>query len=173
MHQLPPFPDKYWLRFSETPVTVLPFDPKSLTVAQKYIQKLEPLFGPNQVQKIYHRGSTALQIAGKGDIEIGIIPAVDSWYETIVQLSQHYKGIGNLDDDYCRFNDFFVGAEIEIILMRGYTAQLDGKLHQYLRSHLEWLTQYEEVKRQNAFSKREYNRQKDLFFRQVIEEIPE
>ena len=74
MKNPPPFPDSYWSKFSDDPVVIKPFDPGSKQIAQDYIKKLKALTSHLNVESIYHRGSTALGIAGKGDIEIGLIP---------------------------------------------------------------------------------------------------
>jgi len=172
MKQLPLFPNRYWLKFETKPVIISDYDPRSTNIAKKYIQNISQILTDYPIDAIYHRGSTALQISGKGDIEIGIIPQADYWFDTIVFLSQHFRGLGNLDDDYCRFNDNIDGYDIEIILMKGYTAHLDQKLHEFLSSRPEFLREYEQVKQANAYSQREYNRQKDTFFRKIIALIP-
>ncbi|MCD8484739.1 GrpB family protein [Candidatus Woesebacteria bacterium] len=126
MQLLPEFPDRYWLKFSEEPVEIVPYDAQAKTFAAEYEQKLQDLLKEYPVQ-IYHRGSTALEIAGKGDIEIGVIPDPEYWFEIIVFLAQQFQGLGNLDEEYARFNDVKDGFDIEIILMRGYTALLDRR----------------------------------------------
>lgn len=163
MKQLPKFPDRYWLKFSADPVELKPFDPKSKQIAQTYIKRLEKLTSSFEIQEIYHRGSTGLGISGKGDVEIGLILKEEYWFEVIVCLANQYEGLGNLDEDYCRFNDELDGFEIEIILMRGYTARLDKKIHEYLLAHPDLLKEYEEVKKEYRFSNREYNKNKDKF----------
>jgi len=173
MKQLPKFPDKYWLKFSDDPVKIIPFNTNSKKIARKYIEQLKKLTSSLSISAIYHRGSTALGISGKGDIEIGLIPKKNCWFETIILLTNHYKGIGNLDNDYCRFNDIFDGFDIEIILMRGYSAFLDKKIIKYLLANPELLKEYESVKKKYSFSKKEYNRHKDKFFRKVTKIIPE
>ncbi len=65
------------------------------------------------------------------------------------------------------------GYEIEFIVLRGDEAELDHKLHAYLQAHPDVLAQYEQVKRDYAFSRREYQRHKDQFFAGVIAIIPE
>lgn len=170
--KLPPtFPDKYWQKFSHTPVEVRPHDPQSLIVTHKYIKTLKSITKDLPIEMIYHRGSTAWGIAGKGDIEIGLIPDHNCWFEVVVVLSQHYRGLGNLDEEYARFNDNFQGFEIETILMRGYTLTLDIALHEYMPKHPDVLAEYEQIKLKYTHSTREYNFQKDQFFRQIIPQL--
>jgi len=172
MQQLPPFPDRYWLKFSNEPVEIAPFNPRSEKVAEEYIYRLQTILVKFPVNDIYHRGSTALKIAGKGDIEIGVIPDENYWFEVIVDLSQHFHGLGNLDEEYARFNDRVDDFDIEVILMRGHTAKLDKKLHTFLLANTSLLNEYKQIKQDYCNSQREYNRQKDQFFRRVIERIP-
>lgn len=173
MKQLPKFSENYWLKFSNDPVDIKPFDPKSIQIAKDYIHHLQIILKDFPIEHIYHRGSTYLSISGKGDIEIGIIPKASHWFQTIITLANHYQAIGNLDKDYCRFNDRFQKFDIEIILLRGYPAMLDRKLHNFLLEHTKLLTEYGNIKRKYSFSKRQYNINKDMFFRKVIKMIPE
>lgn len=173
MKQLPAFPDDYWQKFSEEPVTILPFDPRSPSVAKKYLLKLNSILNNFPTITLYHRGSTSLGIAGKTEIEVGVLPGEDNWYQVIVYLSQQYKGLGNLDDEYCRFNDHFEGFQIEIILLRGYSAKLDLALHEYMSNNQQVLKEYEQLKHNSCHSKRVYYQNKDQFFRKVIERIPD
>ena len=57
--------------------------------------------------------------------------------------------------------------------MRGHTAKLDKKLHTFLLANTSLLNEYKQIKQDYCNSQREYNRQKDQFFRRVIERIPE
>lgn len=172
MKQLPEFPERYWEKFDEEPVEIKAYDPESKAVAEAYVQKLERLLEDQEIVDIYHRGSSAWEVVGKGDVEIGVIPGDDRWFETVVKLANHYGEIGNVDEDYARFNDKSEGFGIEVILMRGYTAKLDKKLQGYMTSHPKLLKEYVRVKKKYRYSKREYQRQKDRFFRRVIDTIP-
>lgn len=172
MDLLPLFPESYWQKFSEYPVVLQSCDIRAYDVAQKYIDRLRDVLSPWPSTVLYHRGSTALGIVGKGDIEIGVIPPESEWFSMIVFLSQHYAGLGNLDEEYCRCNDEFEGFPIEITLFRGYNARLDQKVLSFLQAHPEWRYEYERVKQEACFSQRAYNQAKDVFFRKLICEIP-
>lgn len=173
MKQLPKFPENYWLKFSNDPVDIKTFDPKSTQIAKDYIHQLQILLKDLSIEHIYHRGSTYLGVAGKGDIEIGITPKANHWFQSIVTLANHYQAIGNLDQDYCRFNDHFQKSDIEIILLKGYSAEVDRKLHKFLLEHPQLLIEYSNIKGKYSFSKRQYYINKDRFFRKVIKMIPE
>jgi GrpB-like predicted nucleotidyltransferase (UPF0157 family) len=163
-------PAEYYDRFRTKPVTVKPFDPAARLVAGRYAALLEQMLpGIDIVQ----RGSTAWGIAGKGDIELGVYPAAGDWERVIETLAGRYGPPPSVGEDYARFNDSAEGYEIEIILLRGYEADVDRALHAYLPKHPELLAEYERIKRAYAYSRREYQRQKDRFFARVVAMIPD
>lgn len=172
MKGLPKFSKEYFERFSTNPVLIKPFDPRSLEVAAKYKKRLDILLKPFRLIAC-HRGSTYFGIAGKGEIEFGVYPKKEDWYKVLVAIINYYKAIGNLENEYARFNDNSEGFEVEIILMTGHIAVVDKKLNEYLKSNPVLLKEYEEVKRKWPFSKREYMVQKDKFLRTVVSQIPD
>lgn len=128
MKQLPQFSQRYFNKFSTKPVLLIPHDPKSKGIAEEYIDKLNNLIRNTFPDvEIVHRGSTAFGIIGKGDVELGLYVSQKDWYEVIIILINHYKGIGNLEKNYARFNDKYKGYEIEIILFSGYGVIFDKK----------------------------------------------
>jgi GrpB-like predicted nucleotidyltransferase (UPF0157 family) len=165
-------PPEYYEHFKTRPVPFKPFDERSVAVACSYVERLVRILRDFDVE-ITHRGSTALGIAGKGDIEIGVYPMDEDWAGVVATLQAVYGPPGSLEDNFGRFDDIAEGFEIEIILLRGYEAEVDRKLHAYLREHAELRAKYEHVKRQYCYSKREYQRQKDIFLRRVVEMIPD
>lgn len=172
MKDLPKFTKDYFERFSTKPVLIKPFDPRALVAAEEYKKGLDKILLPFGLQA-FHRGSTYFCIAGKGEIEFGVYPNKEDWYKVLSAVINYYKGVGNLEKDYARFNDTFNGFEVEIILMTGHSAVVDQKLNEYLKSTPGLLKEYEEVKRKSAFSKRQYMVQKDKFLREVISQIPD
>ncbi len=169
---IPPTPENYFNKFSIKQVEIKPFDPESLNIANEYITLLQNLLRNFQVT-IIHRGSTAMGISGKGDIEIGIYPDAQNWDSVIEVLKQHFGEPGNIEPDYVRFNDEKNGFEIEIILQKGENARIDRALTDYLKKHPDLLKEYEQLKLQYSYSKREYQIQKDKFLRRVIDSIPD
>lgn len=169
---LPKFEKEYFQKFSTKPVTIKPYDPKSKVAAEKYISKLTKLLEGFDVE-IIHRGSTAFKISGKGDVELGVYPTKDSWFQVLKKLINHYKSVGCLEKNYTRFNDELAGFEIEVIMMMGREATIDKKLTKYLLAHPEILKEYEVLKEKHSFSKRKYQIQKDKFLRGVVSQIPD
>jgi hypothetical protein len=123
--------------------------------------------------EIHLRGSTAFEIAGKGDIEFGVFPGEDDWGKTLGKLEDVYGEPGNRQENYVRFNDFFGDYEIEVIVLRGYHATVDRRLADYLLGQPELLQEYVRLKERYSYSRREYQRQKDRFFQRVVAAIPD
>lgn len=164
--------EKYFARYKDKPVQIKPYDPQTRILAGEYLAKLQTLISKWKIKPVL-RGSTAFGVAGKGEIEIGLYPKNKDWYDLVIFLINHFRGIGNLEADYARFNDLFKGQEIEIILMKGYQARVDKKLFEFLITHLKVLKEYEMVKRKYSFSKKEYMIQKHQFFDRIIKSLPE
>jgi len=169
---LPTTPPEYFEKFSNNPVEIKPFNPKSKDIARKYIEIIQKLLLGYEVQ-IVHRGSTAFGISGKGDVEIGVYPNTEKWNLVIDKLKTLLGEPNNIEDDYVRFNTESEGFEIEIILQKGETARVDVALTEYMMNHTKLLKEYENVKSEYSYSKREYQIQKDRFLRKVIDSIPD
>jgi len=167
---LPKFKKEYFQKFSTKPVNIKPYDPKSKVVAGKYIGKLTKHLEGFDIE-IIHRGSTAFKISGKGDVELGIYPTEESWYQVLEKLINHYQGVGCLEKNYARFNDELDEFEIEVIIMKGHEATVDKRLTKYLLVNPEILKEYEVLKEKYSFSRREYQIQKDKFLRGVVSQI--
>lgn len=89
------------------------------------------------------------------------------------RLERHCGRARNFEENYVRFNAAAGGYEIELIALRGHQAQVDRWLIQYLLEQPELSKEYEQLKRRYAFSRREYQRQEDKFFRRVVAAIPD
>ena len=166
-----PLPNGYFTKYATTPVSILPFNPKSRITAERYIEKLAFLLTKFSAD-ISLRGSTLYGIAGKGEIEIGIYPPEKKWKEIIDMLKIHFGKIGTLEKNYARFNDVFDGFEIEVILLRGHDAFVDKKLTEYILHSPKILREYEKLKRKFSYSKREYMIRKNSFFEKIISTLP-
>ena len=163
-------PDNYFDKFKDKPVKIVPFNSKSRIIANKYISKIKDVLSDVDVE-ILHRGSTAFGIAGKGDIEIGIYPSSNDWDKVINKLKKHFGKVNNLEDNYARFNDIFVGFEIEVILMKGFDAKVDKKLTKYLINSPKILEEYEKLKYKYSSSKKEYMIQKNKFLESIVKKL--
>lgn len=172
MKGLNKFPDEYFLKYSEKPVRLKPYDSKQQVIADYYLAKLKEIFKGQDV-KLLVRGSTAFKIMGKGEVEVGVYPKAEDWQKTKILLTKAFGEPENIEEGYIRFNDKHDDVEVEIIVLIGHEADVDVKLHKYLINHPETLKEYEEVKKKNCFSKREYQRQKNKFLSEVIERISE
>lgn len=163
-------PRTYFQKYSDNPVKIIPFNPRSQISTKEYIKRLNSLLSKFKVD-ILLRGSTAFGIAGKGEIEIGVYPLEKDWEEIINILKNNFGAVNNLEENYARFNDKFEGFEIEIILLKGYDAVVDKKLTEYMKNSPEVLKRYEELKNKYSYSKRDYMLQKNKFFEELIKRL--
>jgi hypothetical protein len=170
MRGLPQIPKEYFDKFKDKKVNITSWDPKSKNVALRYVSKLKHILKDVNAE-IIHKGSTAYQIAGKGEIEIGVYPNEADWEETMKLLEENIGEVNNLENNYARFNDNYEGFEIEVILMKGYDAVVDKKLTEFLMNSKQLLEEYKKLKYKYSYSKKDYMIAKDKFFRKVISKI--
>lgn len=163
-------PEGYFEKYSDKPVKLVPFNPKAKDTASIYINRLKAWLSGFDTE-ILHRGSTAFGITGKGEIEIGIYPKDRDWDKVIAVLRSYLGEVSSLEENHARLNDDFEGFEIEIILMKGYDAEVDKKLTGYLINSPETLKGYEALKRKYSYSKREYMIQKNKFLGKIVEKL--
>ena len=157
----------YFEKFSEKPVEIKPFSQSNYVLGIRFVEYLNKMLEDIDVTCTL-KGSTLYKIAGKDDIEVAIYLEDSNWFSTIIYLINRFGSIGNLEDSYARFNYSFEPREIEIILMRGEDAEIDQKISNYLLNHPEELGRYEEIKRKYSYSKREYQKQKSVFFDEIV-----
>lgn len=163
-------PKSYFDKYSNKPVKIIKFNPKSRVVANNFIKKITSLLKKQKVE-ILLRGSTAYGIDGKGEIEIGIYPKERDWEEVIEVLKTKFDKIDNLESNYARFNDSFDGFEIEVILLKGHDAIVDKSLTEFLINSPKVLREYEKLKYKYSFSKREYMIQKNIFLEKIVKNL--
>lgn len=159
-------------RFTKKPVVYEPWDPRSRRVARQVMGDLSLALEGLAVE-ILHMGSTALEIAGKNDIEVYVYPVASTWHEVLKILRDKYGKPGYQDEDFIRFDAQSEGFELEILQLRGYIGKVNKALHKYLAEHPALCDEYAAIKRQYSYSKREYQRHKERFFDRVVSQIRE
>ncbi len=164
------FTEKDILRIPEDPVYLKPFDPKQKQVAQRYKKKLDRILAPFGL-KTYIKGSTALEIEGKGDIDLRIFVPDNKWLIVIKNLINYFRRVETLKEEYVRFIDFYQDMEVEVGLVRGKRAKIENRISTFLKTHPKIIEKYVELKRKYAHSQREYIRQKDKFFQTIWKPI--
>jgi len=172
MRGLNKFNDNYFLKYRTTPVTIRPFSSKQTRIAHKLINQLKDQLKDFKIKYLV-RGSTAFKIAGKGEVEVGIYPRPDDWQAVLQRLVDIYDPLENQEEHYARVNSTIENVEVEIIILKEHEADIDINLHRYLLSHPELLQEYEQIKRDNCFSKRQYMIAKNKFLSDVIDLIPD
>lgn len=174
MKALNKFSNEYFLKYRETPVKLKEYNPRQELIANKYILILKKILKGIDAT-ISVRGSTLFKIYGKGEVEVGVYANDNNWKQVVIKLTSEFGEPEIVENNYARFNSIYsVGdKEVEIIVLKGFEALVDMKLHEYLLSHPDLLAEYVDVKKKSFFSKREYQIQKNMFLNKIIELIPE
>lgn len=163
-------PREAFEQLPETPVEIKPFDPESKKQSNLYLEQLNEVLEPHQVEAEFF-GSVELEIAGKGEWEFAIWLDDDNWYPVMTTLIQHYKGIWFLDEDMAVFHITAGANSIEVIPMRREAAQRNKAVMTFWRSNPEKLEEYEKLKFEHAHSKREYYWWKHNYIGDIVESL--
>jgi hypothetical protein len=156
--------------FSTRPVPIRPFDLDSKRAAIAYGARLNERLASTGVAAELH-GSMALELAGKGEWEFALYPSPDRWYPTLTLLINHFRGVYLLSEELVIFNDACDGHQVEVIAMRGDTAECNRAIMRYWREHPDARADYEAQKYQHCHSKRDYYRWKDGYIADILESL--
>lgn len=157
-------------RLPLTPVTIRPFDPPSKQAALVYGTWLtERLAATGVTAELF--GSVELEIAGKGEWEFALYPTDDQWYPTLILLVNLFKSVYTMDDEFVLFNDRQDEHPIEIIVMRGGTAQCNQAIMRYWREQPAARAAYAVEKERHCQTKRDYYRWKDTYIADILESL--
>jgi hypothetical protein len=163
-------PREHFNKFSDKPVEIKPFDPASKRQALQYLASLNDLLAPLGVSAELF-GSVELEIAGKGEWEFAIYLTDQQWYPVLIHLINHFGSIYALSDDFVLFEDNHDGTPIEVIPMRGETAERNQAVMTFWRNHPAALKNYEQEKYRYAHSKRDYYWWKQNFIADILESL--
>lgn len=163
-------PKDFFDRLSDHPIEIKPFDPSSKVGAGQYAEELNQLLANFNVSAELF-GSTALEIAGKGEWEYAVWLDDRQWFPVLIHLINHYHTIHALTDDFAVFTDREMGIDIEVIPMRGEAAQRNKALMHYWLNDPAARKEYELGKIQHAFSKQAYYRWKDEYIAEIVEKL--
>jgi GrpB-like predicted nucleotidyltransferase (UPF0157 family) len=164
------YPESYFEKISNDPIVLKPFDSESKRAALEYGERLDTLLSPFFLHAELF-GSTALEIAGKGEWEFGIWLGNEKWYPVLVMMINHFGSIHFLSDDFALFKDLCNGTEVEIIPMRGAAAARNQALNKYWRDHPQVVEMYRSGKIAHAHSRREYYRWKNQFISDIVDKL--
>jgi len=153
-----------------TAVTIRPFDPDSKRAALVYGERLNDLLESTGVSAELF-GSVELEIAGKGEWEFALYPSDEQWYPTLILLVNHYRGVYTMSDEFVLFEDECDGHPIEVIVMRGGTAERNQAIMRYWHEHPDAVAHYEAEKYRHCHAKRDYYRWKEHFIADILEAL--
>lgn len=163
-------PREYFNRLADKPVTIKPFDPESKQQALLYLARLNDRLVPLGVAAELF-GSVELEIAGKGEWEFALWLTDQQWYPVLIGLINQFGAIYTLSDDFALFEDTDNGQAIEVIAMRGTTAEQNQAVMAFWRNNPAALKVYEQGKAQHAHSKRDYYWWKENLIADILESL--
>ena len=172
MHGLTKFDDSYFEKYRTTPVKIRPFSPKQTKVGHQVLVNLKQQLIDFEIDYAI-RGSTAFEISGKGEVEVGVYPKPQDWQKVLAKLVEYYGPLEQSEADYARVNSEIDDTEIEIVIFKEHEAEVDKKLHRFMIDHPDLLKKYEQLKKDNCYSKRQYMIAKNNFLSDVVSSIPE
>jgi GrpB-like predicted nucleotidyltransferase (UPF0157 family) len=157
-------------RLPDCPIELKPFDPLNKQEADAYCEQLNQILAPfGAVAELF--GSVDLEIATKGEWEYAIYLTDEQWFPVLIYMINHFGRIHFLNDDFAVFATVSEDHDIEIIPMRGESAQRNRALMDLWRSDPAALREYEQGKLDHAYSKREYYRWKDEYIAGIVERL--
>ncbi len=89
----------------------------------------------------------------------------------LIALINHYRGVYTMSDEFVLFNDECDGHSIEVIVMRGGTAERNRAIMRYWHEHPDARASYEAEKYRHCHAKREYYRWKEHFIADILEAL--
>ncbi len=165
-----PLDDSYFEKFSTRPVTLKPFDPRTKEAALALMAILDGQVATWGIRSVLH-GSTALELEGKGEIEVVLYLDDENWEPVKFHLVEIYGHPHSEEENFVNINTEYRSIEVEIILVRGHDAEVNRAIMDYLHAHPDACADYVALKRRYASSRREYYRQKHRFFCAIIERL--
>jgi hypothetical protein len=172
MRNIAKFTKQDFERFTTESLILHPFHPRTTFIANKHVRKIRKALEDISVD-VLHRGSTLFQIAGKGDIDIGIYTTGKTYNKAIELVSNTYFPPQIVGKDFVAFYIEEEGFKVEISLMQGREAVIDKAITLYLAQNKKLQREYEIIKKRYFYSKREYFIQRAKFFNRIIKEIPD
>jgi hypothetical protein len=164
------FPREEVEQLPEHPVDMEPFDPESKQQALAYLKHLNKVLEPIKAEAEFF-GSVELEVAGKGEWEYAIWLDDENWYGALTTLINHYKSIWFLGEDISVFSFNHEGNDVEVIPMRGEARKRNQAIMHFWRTNLDKLKEYEQLKFDHAYSKREYYWWKHNYIGDIIETL--
>lgn len=147
---------------------ILPFDPKTQTVAQNLINEIKKALPET---KIIYQGSTYLGIAGENDIDLTVINSdFEKALKSITDLFGEAKNIDS-ESKYAHWDFKQEGFDVDMGLQTKMTPMLEEQLktQEILEENNDLKMEYEQMKlKSNGLPWKEYLIRKYEFWNRVI-----
>lgn len=149
-------------------VEIVPYDSKLNSQANEIKKSIAANFPE---LKFYLFGSAALKIAGRKELDIFITTQDQIKEKYLNELEKKYGKPSKIRNDYVEWDFILKGVPVELTLSRENSKEFRHqlKVFNFFKSNAQSLKEYENLKRKlNGKTEREYNIERDLFFRKKI-----
>jgi GrpB-like predicted nucleotidyltransferase (UPF0157 family) len=152
---------------------IYPFDKDSGKKFQKVKNRILSLLGGNV--RVEHRGASSLGISGQGELDIYVPVPADKFDLMVASLENIFGKPGSIYPlERARFVTDVDGTKAEVFVVneKG-KSWVDGCMFEnYLKTHLESLKVYEQLKESaRGLSTRAYYRKKTEFINEILEKV--
>lgn len=164
---------KYIEKYKDKPNKIAPFNPQTRKIAEQYTARIDKLLAGYEHQTLL-MGAVAFGIAGKKDIDIGVYTDEKNWKYILNLIKEEFGDPEAEEKDFARFiivDQRNSGYEVEIHVYKGYEGELEMKLTKFLKYNKKLTKELEKIKTNFAYSKKEYQWQKNKFYRKVIDQL--
>lgn len=170
MKPLNKFPRHFFDKYTEKPVSLLPYSSRMEVLANKYIGVIKQLLNKYDVE-IRTIGSVAYKIPTT-DVEIAIYVKGNDWDGVNNSLRREFGIPIQIEKEFSRYSIPGEEYEFDIHVYTGYEGIVSKKLTEFMLNNPKLINDYQRIKSQYSFSKREYQYQKSKFLSEVIKKIP-
>ncbi|MFA6533907.1 MAG: hypothetical protein WCT37_01905 [Patescibacteria group bacterium] len=171
MKPLNKFPKKFFDKYKEKPVKLQKYSPGMRVLADKYVSLLNQMLA-GQNARVGVIGSVAYEIP-TADVEVAVYTTKSNREAVINILESKFGQPLQREKEFARFEIPGEEWELDIHVYSGYEALVSEKLTKFMLANQRLIKEYENLKQQSSFSRREYQYQKDLFLNRITESIPE
>lgn len=161
---------EFFEKYKEKPKKLFVYGPKIQALSDKYLEKVKKLVG--EFGKVEPIGSVVYKIPA-GDVEVAVYPKEGKFAEVVKILEREFGKPETERDDFVKFEIEVGEIEVSINVYQGYEALFCRNFTKYMLDHPKLIEEYQKIKQEFSYSKREYQKQKYKFYDRILPEIPD
>ena len=163
-------PAEFFEKYNEKPKKLFEYGAKIQALQDKYLKIIIDLVG--EFCDVFPIGSVVYKIPA-GDVEIAVCPKDGQFTKVIEILRKEFGDPETEKPEFVKFQIETEEYEVSINVYQGYEAMFCKNFTKYMLDHKDLIKEYKAIKEKYCFSKREYQKQKYLFYDKIIIDIPE